>query len=267
MSELVKKAYDERAETYDKEFENNLFRICDAITWKYLEPYLPKNKDAVVLDAGGGTGRWSIPMAKTGLNVVLVDISEGMLNVARRKIREADLEDKITVKQGDITKLEYPDETFDLVFCEHALFLIEEQVKAIRELTRILKKGDPLVISCPNVYIQSLHLLKNDFPNLDNVVSSLNSILAFTEKDEGRFGVKRGWFLTPIEFRKILENNGLKVEKIVGKVITFLGVPEKFRDTMSQDLLQKLLGIEMSLCEREDALGLAIHLQAIAYKE
>ena len=60
MSELVKKVYDKKAETYHKDLEKNFFKVYDIITWKYLEPYLPENGDAVVLDAGGGTGRWHI---------------------------------------------------------------------------------------------------------------------------------------------------------------------------------------------------------------
>jgi len=268
MYELAKKAYDERAETYDKEFENNFFRIYDVITWKHLEPYLPKNKDAIVLDAGGGTGRWSIPIAKKGLNVILVDISEGMLNVARGKIKEAGLEEKITIRQGDITKLEFPDETFDLVFCEHVLFFIEEQAETIQELSRVLKRRNPLIVSCPNTYVQSLYFLKNNFPNLDVAISSLNGKFTFLTDDKRKLKGVRGRFLNPIEFRRMLEDNGLEVVKIVGKVITFLGLPEKFWNIeISQDLLQKLLEIEMTLCERDDALGLAVHLQAIAYKK
>ena len=49
------------------------YKIYDAITWKYIEPYVPKDPDALVLDAGGGTGRWTIRMARKGCKVILVD--------------------------------------------------------------------------------------------------------------------------------------------------------------------------------------------------
>ena len=51
MSDLIGKAHDRRAETYDKLFQNNFFTVYDFITRKYLEPRLPRNTDAVVLDA------------------------------------------------------------------------------------------------------------------------------------------------------------------------------------------------------------------------
>jgi len=264
MSDLVEKAYDRRAETYDKLLQNNFFKVYDFITWRYLEPYLPKNRDAVVLDAGGGTGRWSIPMAEKGLKVVLLDISEGMLNVARAKIREEGLEEKITVKQGDITQLEYPDETFDLVFCEHALFLIEDPAEAVRELARVLKKGDPLIISCPNTYTRLLMGLKRKFlKNIDWAMDALSGSFTFVKRP-----MVKGRFFTPTEFRGILEESGLRVEKIVGKVTTVIDWTKKFMGNkeIPQDLLDKILELETMLCERDDALGLAAHLQAIAYK-
>ena len=269
--ERVKKSYDERAETYDAYFEKNVYKIFDAITWKYLEPYLPKNKDAVILDAAGGTGRWSIPMAKKGLNVVLVDISNGMLNVARTKIKEAGLEEKITVEQEDITKLEYPDETFDLVLCEHALVFIEDKSRAIQELARVLKKGSPIIVSIPNIYTDILMSAKHDFPQyIDMAIRTMNgSLTTIAKDDERKLKGLEAQSLTPIEFRKILEENGLEVKKIIGKVVTMHGMPEIFinEENMPKDLLKKLLQIEVGLCEREDALGLAAHLQAVAYKK
>jgi ubiquinone/menaquinone biosynthesis C-methylase UbiE len=43
------------------------FRVYDAVTWKYLEPYVPTSPNAVVLDAVGGTGRWATRMARERL--------------------------------------------------------------------------------------------------------------------------------------------------------------------------------------------------------
>jgi ubiquinone/menaquinone biosynthesis C-methylase UbiE len=84
----VKKYYDEKAPTYD-DYSNQLyFRVYDAVTWKITEPYIPKNHGALVLDAAGGTGKWSIPIAKCGPKVILTDISDGMLNIARSKIHK-----------------------------------------------------------------------------------------------------------------------------------------------------------------------------------
>lgn len=77
--------FNKRAPTYDADSELFYFRVYDTITWRYTEPYIPKNSDALILDAAGGTGKWSIPIARHGPKVILVDTSDKMLNVARKK--------------------------------------------------------------------------------------------------------------------------------------------------------------------------------------
>ena len=108
--------YDKKSETYENIRQSLVFRVYDAITWKYLEPYVPTGVDSFVLDAGGGNGRWAIPMAKKGCRVVLVDISEGMLNFAKSNVAAEGLQDRIEIRKGDVRKLDYRDETFDLFF-------------------------------------------------------------------------------------------------------------------------------------------------------
>jgi len=59
---------------------------------------LPKDIDkSLVLDAGGGTGLglWSIKIAKMGYNMILSDISSGMLKIAEEKIKDQNLNGKI----------------------------------------------------------------------------------------------------------------------------------------------------------------------------
>ena len=154
--EEVKGYFDKISERYDEVFDALYFRVYDAVTWKYLEPYVPTEPNAVVLDAGGGTARWAIRMAEKGCKVVLMDSSEKMLRAAARKVEAKGLQHRITLQRGDMADTGYADETFDLVLCEHALFLFREPDVAIRELKRVLKKSGALVVSAQNRYVQAL---------------------------------------------------------------------------------------------------------------
>lgn len=167
--------YNEKAESYDEIFDILYFKLYDAITWRYIEPYVPTNPDTLVLDAGGGTGRWAIRMARKGCKVILMDISEEMLKVAAKSVKEEGLQHRIIIKKGDITKTNYADETFDMILCEHALFLFEEPDILIKELKRILKKKARLIISAQNRYVQSLASLpeKPSSNKLDNAFNIL----------------------------------------------------------------------------------------------
>lgn len=253
--------FNKRAPTYDTDSELFYFRVYDTITWKYTEPYIPKNSDALILDAAGGTGKWAIPIARHGPKVILMDISDEMLNVARKKIVEQGLQGRITLKKGDIQKLGFLNETFDMVFCDHALCYVQEHEVLIRELVRVLKTNRPIIISAQNRYVLSLSLISRDIDFASKVLFGKTPFLLrnFLEV----------YTLSPDEFRRLLKQSGVRIEKIIGKGITMpLGItPEKFwTKHYKSELLEKVLTIELNLCNKPDALALAGHLQAVGYK-
>lgn len=262
--------YDKKSPSYDSVFDILYFKVYDTITWRYLEPYVPSSPEAIVLDAGGGTGRWSIQMAKKGCKVILLDISEGMLNIAKEKIERKGLQQRITLEKGDIAKLKYQDETFDMTLCEHTLFLLENPDAAIKEFARVLKKGAPLIISAQNLYVQSLvHLPCKEILSSEKLDEVLNILLRKKYDSMTKNGKVKIYTWTPDEFRTLLERNGLRVSKIIGKGITMpLRITEELykKKEYSEEIFNKILQLELILCEKPDALALAVHLQAIAYK-
>ncbi len=266
--EEVKLYYDEKAKSYDETFDMLYFKVYDEITWRYIEPYVPIDPNALVLDAGGGTGRWAIRMARKGCKVILMDISERMLKVADKKVREAGLQHKITVKKGDITKTGYADGTFDMVLCEHALFLFKEPDILIKELNRVLKRKARLVISAQNRYVQSLVCLPEK-PSSNKVENAFKILLCEKYNSMTKDGKVKIYTWAPNEFRTMLERNGFHVEKIVGKGVTMpLRISKEvfMKKEYPKDLFNKILHFELTLCEKSDALALAGHLQAIVYK-
>lgn len=261
--------YDEKAESYDETFSILYFRVFDAITWKYLEPYLPTNPNALILDAGGGTGRWTVRIAKKALKVVLMDISEGMLKMAAQRIKQEGMKDNVVIKKGNIARTGYADETFDLIFCEHALFLFKEPDIVIRELRRVLKKKARLIISVHNRYVQSLVSLPEK-PRVDDVSAALDILRSKRYGAMDKKGNVKIYTWTPDEFREMLERNRFRVEKIVGKGYTMplrISKEQFMKKEYSEDLLDKMVEFELNLCEKPDALALAGHMQAIAHKE
>jgi len=97
-----------------------------------------------VLELGFGTGNEVIDLARlvgaTG-QVVGIDISSGMLAVARRKIIQAVPDANIDLKIADARKLPFADASFDAVYCSFTLelFADEEIPGVVREVRRVLK--------------------------------------------------------------------------------------------------------------------------------
>lgn len=258
---VVNDYYDKKARTYDDYSKQLYFRVYDAVTWKITEPYVPRDSNACVLDAAGGTGKWSVPMAKCGAQVVLADLSDGMLDVARKKIVQEGLQNRIETKRCDLRNLDFEAESFDMVFCDHALCFIKEQDLAVKELVRVLKKGHPLIISGQNRYVLSLSQVEED-PDMASRILAKDSPFNMLNR-------VKVYALSPNEFKQLLEDNGVRLERMFGKVFTMpLGLSYRTlrKESFSQDVVDRLLKIEYVMLEKPDAVPLASHLQAVGYK-
>ena len=259
---IVKKYYDNKAPTYDDYSRQLWSRVYDAVTWKITEPYIPKNPEAVVFDAAGGTGKWTIPIAKCGPRVVLGDISKGMLKIAGEKIAKEGLQGRVEVKECNLHRLDFDDETFDLVFCEHALCFIKEQDEVVKELVRVLKKGHPIMVTGQNRYVMSVSLVSEDVDYAYYVLSKekpffmRNSLEVYT--------------LSPEEFRQMLERNGVRIEKMVGKLFTMplgLAGQKMFAQDCAKEFLDRITQIELELTSRPDSVSFGSHFQAIGFRQ
>lgn len=98
-----------------------------------------------VLDAACGTGRYTIPLAQAGARVTGIDLSEEMLDVARRKAAGGGL--SLDLRVGDVRALPFADASFDLAICALALCHLPDLSPAARELARVLRPGGRVVIS------------------------------------------------------------------------------------------------------------------------
>ncbi|HDQ26220.1 MAG TPA: SAM-dependent methyltransferase [bacterium] len=102
-------------------------------------------KNTVVLDAGCGTGEFSVEMAKNGWSVYAFDNSAAMLGIFRRKA--AGLKN-INIKNADLEKsFPYKNGFFDIVLNVHSLFMLRDFKKVLSGFDRVLKRGGILVIA------------------------------------------------------------------------------------------------------------------------
>ena len=258
----VKNYYDKKSPTYDDYSRQLWSKVYDAVTWKITEPYVPRNPMALVLDGAGGTGKWSIPIAKCGPKVILGDISSGMLKTATENIAKEGLEGRIETKECDIRKLDFKDETFDLVFCEHAFGFIKEQEKVVKELLRVLKKGHPLLLTAQNRYVLSLFTASEDIAYASRILSKETQFIMGNSL--------KVYPLSPDEFRQLLQSNGVKIERIVGKLFTMplaLSAEKMASEDFTNEFYEQIMNIELELSNRSDTLALAGHMQAIVWRQ
>ncbi len=122
-----------------------------ATTLRFLERYLPEK--GLVLDAGGGPGRYTLELARRGYDMVLLDYTSANLEFARRRIRRAGLGARVkAVVEGSICDLSrFADASFDAVVCTGGPLshVVErgQRRQAIAELVRVARPGAPLFAS------------------------------------------------------------------------------------------------------------------------
>ncbi len=103
-----------------------------------------------VLDAGCGTGRFTLPLARQGIQVVALDASREMLDVARRKATEAGVAQQVEFVLGDVENLDYGDGTFDGAVSMAVLRHFPSPARGIAELARVTRPGGVLVLDYLN---------------------------------------------------------------------------------------------------------------------
>lgn len=104
-----------------------------------------------VLEAGCGTGSQTIIIAGQNpeCTFLSIDISPSSLETARTRVIETlgkSAESQVTFKQADMTRLSYPDATFDHIFICFVLEHLAEPVAALKEVRRVLRPGGSITV-------------------------------------------------------------------------------------------------------------------------
>ena len=148
--EIISKFYTQYEE--DGRLERTVHgRLEYATTMNYIHRYADKNTK--ILEVGAGTGRYSIALAKEGMDVTAVELVEKNLEVLRNNSKGID---NISSFQGDATRLDqFADDTFDVTLVFGPLYHLydkEEVNKAIDEAIRVTKPGGVMMFAFISVY-------------------------------------------------------------------------------------------------------------------
>lgn len=99
------------------------------------------------LDVGCGGGYLGLALARiSGLETILFDESQDMLNLAQEYIRHSGLESRVTTMLGDVHDISLNDESINLVVSRGSMFFWNDRGRAFREIYRILAPGGAAMI-------------------------------------------------------------------------------------------------------------------------
>ncbi len=139
-----------------------------------------------VLDISCGTGYGTYLLKESGADRVSgVDIADEAINYARSRYKS----EKIEFKTGDVRKIDFPEDFFDVVVCFETIEHIDENEKAVKEFYRVLKKDGTLIISSPNSALTSpFAKLNNPFHIEEYTLKEFKGIIENEFQINGIFG-------------------------------------------------------------------------------
>lgn len=196
------------------DFLNHTLSFGIDILWrkraiKLLKPFAPQK----ILDIATGTGDFAIEaMSLNPEQITGVDISEGMLNVGRRKLIKKKLDQTITLELGDSENLRFEDNNFDAVIVAFGVRNFETLEKGLKEMFRVTKPGGHVVIiefSKPQHFpVKHLYnfYFKAILPKIGKFVSKDNAAYEYLPESVAAFPDGN-------DFLSILKNVGYKKTK------------------------------------------------------
>lgn len=143
---MKSQVFDAWPERYDSWFTTPLGRLIKKYESRLLEDLLQPMPGELILDAGCGTGIFTLDILQKGARVVGVDISLPMLRRAKEKSKEYSFHGVM----ADMLALPFAREIFDRVISITALEFIPEGEKAVQEMFRVAKKGAIIVVATLN---------------------------------------------------------------------------------------------------------------------
>lgn len=108
------------------------------------EPGSYREQQARIVDVGGGTGGFAVPLAQLGHRVEVIDPSPDALAALDRRAREADVADLITGQQGDLADLASLVDEADLVLCHGVLDVVDDPAAGLATIASVLRPGGQL---------------------------------------------------------------------------------------------------------------------------
>jgi S-adenosylmethionine-dependent methyltransferase len=214
-----------------------------------------------ILDAGGGNGADTIPLAVLGHAVVLVDYSTEMLADATRRIAAVKVRDRVTMYHADLAMVPalLPNQSFDMVLCHNVVQYVDDALSLLAGLAIPLKPGGIISVMGVNRYSVPYHaaFLRN---NLDDAFAALEQ-----HRGCATLFKERVRFYTGEEIAAFLSQAGCAVDGHYGIrcLCDYWGDNER---KSNPDTFAQIERLELALTDRHPYNLLARYFQVVAHK-
>ena len=239
-------------------------------TFDFLKKNLPEK--GLILDAGGGPGRYTIELARMGYDVILLDLVSDNLELAKEQIKKAKVNKNVKeIIEGSITDLSrFSSDSFDAVLClggplSHVHTEPLRQ-KAVSEMVRVAKSGAPIFTSVMSKY-GVLLATPEGWPQAVSDKENFDSIV-LTGDDYRWMGSGYCHFFTSEELRQLFSKEKVEVVQLVG--LEGLNTDNQTTNIFAEkypDAWKNWVEIHMAICTEPFVVDASGHMMIIVIKK
>jgi SAM-dependent methyltransferase len=234
--------------------------VWEALRRALEEPGAFDEERARIVDLGGGTGGFAVPLAELGHRVLVVDPSPDALAALGRRAAECGVTDLVSGVQGDVADLPAlagevgADSGADLVLCHGVLEVVADPGAALATIREVLRPGGAL-----SLLVAQRHAAVIARAMAGHFQQARALLLDPTAADAGRAGHR----FTPEELTALVAAAGLEVGAVHAIRVFADLVPGSLLD-LEPGATQALAELEHAVAERPEYLPLATQLHLLA---
>ncbi|WP_025274217.1 methyltransferase domain-containing protein [Haloglycomyces albus] len=250
----------------DLEGEGGVASGRAAVVWSVLSRELDRyladvdGRSARIIDVGGGSGAFAVPLARLGHDVTVVDPSASALASLAQRAEEAEVEHRINALQADMDELAdvVPAESADLVLCHSVLESVDDPEVALEALASVVVEGGAVSLLVANRVAMVLA------KTLSGQFRAAERILHDRDGTNGSDDVMRHRYETAT-LTALVGSAGLVTEQVhgVGVVDDYLPIAVSGRDA---DSPADLMDLERTVAARVPFRDIASRLHLLARK-
>jgi SAM-dependent methyltransferase len=235
-----------------------------AVVWEVLRSSLASRAAATdalqVLDIGGGSGGFAVPLAELGYAVTVVDPSPDSLAALERRAAEADVAASIVARQGDagdVVELLGAD-SVDAVVCHSVLEVVDDPAEALTSVATVLRPGGVASILASNRAGAAIaRVAAGRLGEAREIIASSTGTLAAGDSLHRRFSI--------VELHELIVAAGLTPKTSHGVRVFADHAPQALLDIDPQAMAD-LIALEHAAAEDPAYLAIASSLHVLADK-
>jgi ubiquinone/menaquinone biosynthesis C-methylase UbiE len=180
------------------------------IEWRIMLEWLDPKEGEKILDIACGGGALSLKIAESGCEVHGIDISEKGINGAKRLSEREKIACEFEV--GSAENLPYPDGYFDKVVCSSSLEHFKDDIKALKEMHRVLKPNGSVVLTTDSFAYPISDELKEKHREIAYVVNYYTPEKLKERFEISGFVMNRSKYLLNSRITSFFVKIGIKIE-------------------------------------------------------